>query len=283
MATFGLAVNRRWQNRQTNEWEEQTSFFDVKCWAQMAENVGESLQPGRPRDRHRPPRAALVGDRAGRQALEGRGRGRRDRPQPALGHRRGHQERAARARRQWRRLRRRSRGGRNEPARPAPAPAAAATARTRSRSDGTASRNRGKNKDNARRAKKKISILSQEQVEYVDYKDVNLLRRFMSDRAKIRARRVTGNDAQQQARSPWPSRTPARWRCCRTPTASPSSAAAATVATVATAGPAGRRPAAASRPRRRPRLARLTGRGCDVEVEAAAVGVGDVGGEEDEG
>jgi small subunit ribosomal protein S18 len=58
---------------------------------------------------------------------------------------------------------------------------------------------RGKNKDNARRAKKKISILSQERVQYVDYKDVNLLRRFMSDRAKIRARRVTGNDAQQQA------------------------------------------------------------------------------------
>lgn len=58
---------------------------------------------------------------------------------------------------------------------------------------------RGKNKDNARRSKKKVSILTQEKVEYVDYKDVNLLRRFTSDRAKIRARRVTGNDAQQQA------------------------------------------------------------------------------------
>lgn len=58
---------------------------------------------------------------------------------------------------------------------------------------------RAKNKDNARRAKKKISILTQESVEYVDYKDVNLLRRFMSDRAKIRARRVSGNDAQQQS------------------------------------------------------------------------------------
>lgn len=57
---------------------------------------------------------------------------------------------------------------------------------------------RGKNKDNAKRAKKKISILLQERVEYIDYKDVNLLRRFMSDRAKIRARRVTGNDQQQQ-------------------------------------------------------------------------------------
>ena len=57
---------------------------------------------------------------------------------------------------------------------------------------------RGKNKDNARRSKKKISLLTQEKVEYVDYKDVNLLRRFQSDRAKIRARRVTGNDSQQQ-------------------------------------------------------------------------------------
>ena len=49
-----------------------------------------------------------------------------------------------------------------------------------------------------RRGKKKISILTQEKIEYVDWKDVNLLRRFVSDRAKIRARRVTGNSAQQQ-------------------------------------------------------------------------------------
>jgi single-strand DNA-binding protein len=46
VATFGLAVNRRWQNRQTNEWEEATSFFDVTCWAQMAENVAESVAKG---------------------------------------------------------------------------------------------------------------------------------------------------------------------------------------------------------------------------------------------
>jgi small subunit ribosomal protein S18 len=56
-----------------------------------------------------------------------------------------------------------------------------------------------KNKDNSRRSKKRVSILVQEKVSYVDYKDVNLLRRFQSDRAKIRARRVTGNDTQQQA------------------------------------------------------------------------------------
>lgn len=32
----------------------------------------------------------------------------------------------------------------------------------------------------------------------VDYKDVALLRKYMSDRAKIRARRVTGNCTQHQ-------------------------------------------------------------------------------------
>ncbi len=46
VASFGVAVNRRWQNRSNQEWEEQTSFFDVKCWAQLAENVSESLGRG---------------------------------------------------------------------------------------------------------------------------------------------------------------------------------------------------------------------------------------------
>jgi small subunit ribosomal protein S18 len=49
-----------------------------------------------------------------------------------------------------------------------------------------------------RRYKKKTSALVLERVEYVDYKDVDLLSRFMSDRAKIRNRRVSGNDVQQQ-------------------------------------------------------------------------------------
>ena len=45
-ASFGVAVNRRWQNRQTQEWEEATSFFDVVCWREMAENVSESITRG---------------------------------------------------------------------------------------------------------------------------------------------------------------------------------------------------------------------------------------------
>jgi len=55
-----------------------------------------------------------------------------------------------------------------------------------------------KPKDNGKKIKKKVCVFCKEHVEWVDYKDVNVLRRFMSDRAKIRARRVTGNCAQHQ-------------------------------------------------------------------------------------
>jgi single-strand DNA-binding protein len=43
---FGLAVNRRWQNKQNQEWEEQVSFFNVVAWGEMGENVSESLAKG---------------------------------------------------------------------------------------------------------------------------------------------------------------------------------------------------------------------------------------------
>ena len=46
--------------------------------------------------------------------------------------------------------------------------------------------------------KKKTSVLVTDKVDFVDYKDVNLLNRFVSDRSKIRNRRVTGNTVQQQ-------------------------------------------------------------------------------------
>ncbi len=46
VASFGMAVNRRWQNRQTQEWEEAVSFFDVTAWAQLAENAAETIAKG---------------------------------------------------------------------------------------------------------------------------------------------------------------------------------------------------------------------------------------------
>ena len=43
---LGVAVNRRWQDRTTQEWQEATSFFDVVCWRDLAENVALSLTKG---------------------------------------------------------------------------------------------------------------------------------------------------------------------------------------------------------------------------------------------
>jgi small subunit ribosomal protein S18 len=49
-----------------------------------------------------------------------------------------------------------------------------------------------------RKPKKKANPLVAAKIDYIDYKDTALLRKFISDRGKIRARRVTGVTAQQQ-------------------------------------------------------------------------------------
>ncbi|MEJ7764623.1 MAG: single-stranded DNA-binding protein [Acidimicrobiales bacterium] len=46
LAAFGVAVNRVWTDKQTNDRKEQVSFFDVVCWREMADNVCESLSKG---------------------------------------------------------------------------------------------------------------------------------------------------------------------------------------------------------------------------------------------
>jgi single-strand DNA-binding protein len=43
---LGVAVNRRWQDKATQEWQESVSFFDVVCWRDLAENVALSLSKG---------------------------------------------------------------------------------------------------------------------------------------------------------------------------------------------------------------------------------------------
>ncbi len=49
-----------------------------------------------------------------------------------------------------------------------------------------------------RKPKKKVNPLDKEGIAYIDYKDTALLRKFISDRGKIRARRVTGVSVQEQ-------------------------------------------------------------------------------------
>ena len=49
-----------------------------------------------------------------------------------------------------------------------------------------------------RKPKKKVCAFCKDKNQIIDYKDTNLLRKYISDRGKIRARRVTGVSSQQQ-------------------------------------------------------------------------------------
>ena len=62
----------------------------------------------------------------------------------------------------------------------------------------TSNRAERKSKDAGKKVRKKVCVFCKDNVDWVDYKDVSMLSRFMSDRAKIRASRVTGNCAQHQ-------------------------------------------------------------------------------------
>jgi len=53
-------------------------------------------------------------------------------------------------------------------------------------------------RESTRKFKKKPDPLAAEKVEFIDYKDVNLLQRFMTDRSKIRGRRLVGTTVQDQ-------------------------------------------------------------------------------------
>jgi single-strand DNA-binding protein len=39
-------VNRRWQNKQTQEWEERVSYFEIQGYGPLAENAANSIQKG---------------------------------------------------------------------------------------------------------------------------------------------------------------------------------------------------------------------------------------------
>ena len=183
-----MAWNNRYKDR-NGEQVEDTSFFDVTCWRDLADNVAESISKG--------DRVIVYGKLEQRswETQEGEKRSKveivADEVAPSL--------RWATA--QVDKIRRDGPSGGGGGGGSASRAAPQRTPRLRRRRGALlmARPRTTKNKDNARRSKKRISILTQEKVTYVDYKDVNLLRRFQSDRAKIRARRVTGNSTQQQA------------------------------------------------------------------------------------
>ncbi len=201
-STFGLAVNRRWQNRQTQEWEEATSFFDIVCWREMAENAAESLSKGS---------RVIVTGRLDQRSWETPDGDKRSKVE-VVADEIGPSIRWATA--QVTKNERRGPGEGGPPGRSAaPAGGGSAgsagsggrpgTATARNPSDMARNNDRGGTsrrapKDAGRRIKKKPCALCKDRVEWVDYKDVGMLRKYMSDRGKIRARRVSGNCTQHQ-------------------------------------------------------------------------------------
>lgn len=53
-------------------------------------------------------------------------------------------------------------------------------------------------KDKGKKPKKKVCSFCTDRIDRVDYKDVNRLKKFISERGKILPRRITGNCARHQ-------------------------------------------------------------------------------------
>lgn len=52
--------------------------------------------------------------------------------------------------------------------------------------------------DGQRRGRKKVCYFTQNHIEHIDFKDVDLLKRFITERGKIMPRRITGTSAKYQ-------------------------------------------------------------------------------------
>ena len=55
-----------------------------------------------------------------------------------------------------------------------------------------------RSRDNQRRGRKKVCYFTQNHIEHIDFKDVDLLKKFISDRGKLLPRRATGTSAKYQ-------------------------------------------------------------------------------------
>jgi len=48
VANLGMAINRTWFNKQTNEKQDETTFVDLEAWGRTAEVLNQYLKKGRP-------------------------------------------------------------------------------------------------------------------------------------------------------------------------------------------------------------------------------------------
>ena len=162
-------------------------------WRGLAENVAESLTRGT--------RVVVVGrlqyrsweTQEGEKRSAGRDRGRRGRSEPEVGDAKHRAQTrsggAATSGCDW--------GERSAPRRRDRSGGDTTGCRVK-RSEAGAPQAEKDEKAWQKKRKRKVCIFCKDQVDYVDYKDVVMLRKFVSERGKIRARRVSGNCVQHQ-------------------------------------------------------------------------------------
>ena len=189
VCSLRLAVNTRRKDEATGEWAEKPNYFDITVWGNAGRELRAVPREGPPRRRRRPARVARVGGAGRHEAPGGRGH-RRHRPVP-------------------RRSRRGVGGGAPQyvPA-SATAPTNADFGGRRRRRHPVLGRDEWlREQTNARRAsdqrgaRKRAQpgrssasrcFFCKDKVDEIDYKNINQLRRYISEKGKIRNRRITG-------------------------------------------------------------------------------------------
>ena len=195
VANFRVAYSTRIRDAAGNWTDGDTSFFTVNCWRQLAENAAETLTRGtrvvvtgrlkqRSWENQEGEKRTVVeieADDLGPQPEVGHGQRAEDQPFLVLvRHGRGLGCGGRRAGRWVVHERGDTTGWPSKPGGPR---------RAKRDKDDKAWQKKGK---------RKVCIFCKDRIEYVDYKDVMMLRKFTSERGKIRARRVTGNCVQHQ-------------------------------------------------------------------------------------
>ena len=209
VANFTVASTPRTFDRQSGEWKDGEALF-LRCnvWRQPAENVAESLTRGM---------RVMVSGRLRQRSFETREGEKRtvvelevDEVGPSLRYATAKVNKVARSGgsgglRRWRRMAAVGpprAGGYDDPWGSAPAagsgPAADDEPPVLTALPTRTTRSTPMPKPILRKVKKKVCAFCKDTAQDIDYKDTGLLRKFISDRGKIRARRVSGNCRQHQ-------------------------------------------------------------------------------------
>ena len=191
VANFRVAYSTRIRDAAGNWTDGETSFFTVNCWRALAENAAETLTRGT--------RVVVTGRLKQRSWENQEGEKRTvieieaDDLGPSLKWATASVTKANRSS---------TSSGGNDWGAAVAAPVGPDRARRHHWMPGKPDRSKRPKKDKddkwQKKGKRKFCVFCKDKIDYVDYKDVLTLRKFTSERGKIRARRVTGNCVQHQ-------------------------------------------------------------------------------------